>query len=85
MKAYALDHDGRYWLAYAPNASIAKGMLLTRQGFTRALRCRRWPECDSTDTTVELAVWGVPGSRDWECGNIIAMPEPFQEAKDATP
>lgn len=85
MKAYALDHDGRYWLAYAPNASIAKGMLLAREGFTRSLRCRRWPELDSPGSVPHLVEWGYPGSRDRECGNIIAMPEPFQEVKDATP
>lgn len=43
-----------------------------------------YTECDLVipDPDPALIAWGVPGSRDRECGNIIAMPDPFQEAKE---
>jgi hypothetical protein len=81
MKAYAIDHDGCYWLAHAPTAALAKGLLLAREGFTRPLRCRRWPELDRAWGDTELQAWGVPGLRDWECGNIIGTPAPFEQVR----
>lgn len=77
MKAYAVNMEGHYWLAYAPNATAAKGLVIVRCGFYR-MWCRRWPELDRTDDRVALYEWGYPGSRDYETGVRIETPEPFK-------
>lgn len=82
MKAYAVHLNGCYWLAYAPTADRAKGLVLQRverayRPTIRTLRCRRWADLDSSDDRARLEPWGVPGTRDWETGTRIELPEPF--------
>lgn len=86
MKAYAVFLADVYWIAYAPDAAKAKGLVIQRAqsiwgGWLRqnmkTLRCRRWSALDRDWGGPELQAWGSPGDRDWETGSYIGTPEPF--------